>query len=69
VLFSGYRVPHPLEPAIQCKVQTRSDNPGPTQAVTRALDSLSHELSVFADRFKDNGRKKYPERFNVPSMR
>ena len=32
VLFGGYRVPHPLEPAIQIKVQTRIDGPNPAQA-------------------------------------
>ena len=31
VLFSGYRVPHPLEPAIQVRVQTRAEKPGPVQ--------------------------------------
>ena len=52
VLFSGYRVPHPLEPAIQLKVQTRTDNPGPTMAVQQALNSLKGELEQFDDRFK-----------------
>jgi len=52
VLFSGYRVPHPLEPAIQVKVQTRSDNPGPVQAVEAALGSLLGELKTFEERFR-----------------
>ena len=50
--FGGYRVPHPLEPAIQVKVQTQSDNPGPVQAVHTAIDSLVAELDTFADQFK-----------------
>jgi len=37
VTFSGYRVPHPLEPAIQVKVQTRSEDPGPVDAVRNRL--------------------------------
>merc|ERR1719460_3418262 len=40
VTFGGYRVQHPLEPSIQVKVQTRSENPGPTQAVDMALGTL-----------------------------
>ena len=52
VLFSGYRVPHPLEPAIQVKVQTGSEIPGPTQAVEAALGSLLGELKTFEERFR-----------------
>uniref|UniRef100_A0A7S4C1P2 DNA-directed RNA polymerase RBP11-like dimerisation domain-containing protein n=1 Tax=Chrysotila carterae TaxID=13221 RepID=A0A7S4C1P2_CHRCT len=51
VLFSGYRVPHPLEPAIQVKIQTRSQNPGPVQAVQNALDKLEDELKIMKDSF------------------
>ena len=40
VLFSGYRVQHPLEPAIQVKVQTRSENPGSVQARARNMAPL-----------------------------
>ena len=58
MLFSGYRVQHPLEPAIQCKIQTRSDNPGPAQAVQTALSSLIKELDTFETRFNDELRKK-----------
>uniref|UniRef100_A0A7S2HSS4 DNA-directed RNA polymerase RBP11-like dimerisation domain-containing protein n=1 Tax=Haptolina brevifila TaxID=156173 RepID=A0A7S2HSS4_9EUKA len=52
IIFSGYRVPHPLEPAIQVKVQTRSDNPGPVQAMHDAIDSLRSELDDFSQRFQ-----------------
>ena len=50
--FGGYRVPHPLEPAIQVKVQTRTDNPGPVQAVDAALGDLMKELDTFSDSFQ-----------------
>ena len=43
---------HPLEPAIQVKVQTKSDNPGPVQAVDHALSTLSKELDALESRFK-----------------
>eukprot|EP00965_Chrysotila_dentata_P195311 6176915-Pleurochrysis_carterae.AAC.3 len=46
VLFSGYRVPHPLEPAIQVKIQTRSQNPGPVQA-SPAVEDNNKELCNF----------------------
>ena len=58
MLFSGYRVQHPLEPAIQCKIQTRSDNPGPAQAVQTALSSLIKELDTFETRFNNELKKK-----------
>ena len=32
VLFGGYKNPHPLEPAIQIKVQTRPEGQNPVQA-------------------------------------
>lgn len=44
VLFSGYRVPHPLEPAIQLKVQTRPDKSDPTAAVSKAIRTLMEEI-------------------------
>ena len=52
VLFSGYRVPHPLEPAIQLKVQTRTANPGPVQAVDSSIGALQKELGVMRERFR-----------------
>ena len=52
VLFGGYRVPHPLEPAIQIKVQTRIDGPNPAQAFHSSLDTLLAELNTFEERFK-----------------
>ena len=52
VLFSGYRVPHPLEPAIQVKVQTRSENPGPVKAVEDALGHLLKEMDTIESAFR-----------------
>lgn len=52
ILFCGYRVPHPLEPAIQVKVQTRSADPGPVQAVQSALGGMLKELDTMEERFK-----------------
>ena len=68
VLFSGYRVPHPLEPAIQLKVQTRSPNPGPVQVVDSALIALNAELKTFKDRFETELRAKQAESQGVPGM-
>ena len=51
--FGGYRVQHPLEPAIQIKVQTRSENPGPVQAVDAALTALDSELKSFDTKFRE----------------
>merc|ERR1712060_367557 len=51
VLFSGYRVPHPLEPAIQVRVQTRAEKPGPVQALQGAISNLKSELDTMESRF------------------
>ena len=51
VIFSGYRVQHPLEPAIQCKIQTKSEDPGPIKAVEDALGHLLKELSQIETNF------------------
>ena len=48
---------HPLEPAIQVKVQTRSDNPGPVQAVDAALGTLQKELELFDRSFREACKK------------
>ena len=60
VTFAGYRIQHPLEPAIQVKVQTRSDNPGPVQAVDSALSTLEKELTIFDKSFRDAMKKAQP---------
>ena len=52
VVFSGYRVVHPLEPAIQLKVQTRNEHITPTQAVQATIHSLISELDQMEERFK-----------------
>ena len=58
VSFSGYRVQHPLEPAIQVKVQTKSDNPGPVKAVEDALGHLLKELGSIEKAFRHELDKK-----------
>ena len=68
VLFCGYRQKHPLEPAIQLKVQTRSPNPGPVQVVDSALIALNAELKTFKDRFETELRAKQAESQGVPGM-
>jgi DNA-directed RNA polymerase II subunit RPB11 len=45
VLFSGYRIPHPLEPRMLIKVQTTGDNKKPEQAFVTALTALQGELA------------------------
>jgi DNA-directed RNA polymerase II subunit RPB11 len=40
VVFAGYKNPHPLEPSIDIRVQTLSDDYGPTDALTAACDAV-----------------------------
>eukprot|EP00966_Prymnesium_polylepis_P194813 4515968-Prymnesium_polylepis.1 len=51
VIFSGYRVSHPLEPAIQLKVQTRNEHVTPVAALQAGLTALTSELDRLEDRF------------------
>ena len=58
VTFGGYRVQHPPEPAIQVKVQTKSENPGPVKAVEDALGLLLKELGSIEKSFRHELDKK-----------
>lgn len=48
VLFAGYKVPHPLEPRVQIKVQTDNSST-PIQAVQKASNDLIVTLSKLRD--------------------
>ena len=51
VLFSGYKVPHPLENRFLLRIQTSKDT-HPTAAVHRSAQDLIEELSLFEQKFK-----------------
>ncbi|GAB6028704.1 DNA-directed RNA polymerase II core subunit [Chamberlinius hualienensis] len=57
VLFSGYKVTHPLEHRICIRVQTTSDYT-PQEAFTNAITDLISELSLLEERFKEAVREK-----------
>jgi DNA-directed RNA polymerase II subunit RPB11 len=52
VRFAGYRMPHPLTPVCEVKVQTNGDSDA-LSAVISALDSLDTELQTLENRFKN----------------
>lgn len=66
VIFSGYRVTHPLEPAIQVKIQTQSDRVTPVQAVQASLNALIGELGTLRDRFETSLNQKQQEYVEAP---
>eukprot|EP01117_Protostelium_nocturnum_P020470 TRINITY_DN921_c0_g1_i1.p1 TRINITY_DN921_c0_g1~~TRINITY_DN921_c0_g1_i1.p1 ORF type:complete len:121 (-),score=33.41 TRINITY_DN921_c0_g1_i1:156-518(-) len=51
VVFAGYRMPHPLEHAINVRVTTTEDTT-PEQAFKKTLDKLVNEYSLMEERFK-----------------
>lgn len=51
VLFSGYRVPHPLEPKVELKVQTDKDST-PQKVFGDAINGLIVEMSVLQDKLR-----------------
>ncbi|KZS96262.1 RBP11-like subunits of RNA polymerase [Sistotremastrum niveocremeum HHB9708] len=51
VLFAGYKVPHPLEPAFVLKIQTDGSQP-PVQVLENVCTSLIATFSKLADQFK-----------------
>jgi DNA-directed RNA polymerase II subunit RPB11 len=55
VLFSGYRIPHPLEPRMLIKVQTTGQGPdsSPQAAFTRALHDLQAEVAGLRARMEE----------------
>jgi DNA-directed RNA polymerase II subunit RPB11 len=51
VVFAGYRIPHPLEPLMEVRVQTTSRKT-PVAAVSDALDRLSTEVDALQREFE-----------------
>lgn len=51
VLFAGYKVPHPLEPAVVLKIQTDGTQT-PIQAVKSACDGLILQLGQMKEQFE-----------------
>ncbi|TRY50540.1 RNA polymerase II Rpb3/Rpb11 [Cryptosporidium tyzzeri] len=58
VIFAGYKVPHPLEPLVQIRIQTR-ENTTPFVAIQNAIKSIQIESQVILNSFKDSMRN-YP---------
>lgn len=52
VIFSGYKVPHPLEPVVVLKVQT-DGTATPVQAVQAALTALINTLAAVKGQFSN----------------
>lgn len=51
VLFSGYKVPHPLEHKFVLRIQTTADY-SPQEALSNALTDLISEVTKIESRFK-----------------
>ena len=51
VLFAGYRMPHPLEPHVELRVQTKREST-PVQAVGHTLDRMLMEVKKLDEKFK-----------------
>lgn len=56
VLFVGYRIPHPLEPYVEIRVQTTSDTT-PQQELVKELDNLVNLTRKVAKNFKDEATR------------
>ncbi|KAK6516302.1 DNA-directed RNA polymerase II core subunit [Arthrobotrys conoides] len=50
VLFAGYKVPHPLFPSFELRVQT-TDETNPRAAVIKAAQDLIKDLTIFRNNF------------------
>jgi len=55
VLFSGYKVPHPLEHRIILKLQTTKEST-PTRTLTEVTGGLKSQLDVLESKFADQVR-------------
>eukprot|EP00124_Ichthyophonus_hoferi_P005995 Ihof_evm1s1105 gene=Ihof_evmTU1s1105 len=52
VIFSGYRMPHPMEYRMELRVQTDSANYSPVDALEQAIRDLVAECTHLGDGFK-----------------
>lgn len=53
VIFSGYRMPHPLENRLELRVQTDSEgNYTPEEALDTAIKDLIAECTFLEERYK-----------------
>eukprot|EP00735_Rhodelphis_limneticus_P011505 TRINITY_DN4610_c0_g1::TRINITY_DN4610_c0_g1_i1::g.19560::m.19560 TRINITY_DN4610_c0_g1::TRINITY_DN4610_c0_g1_i1::g.19560 ORF type:complete len:121 (-),score=17.31,sp/Q86JJ5/RPB11_DICDI/49.56/2e-40,RNA_pol_L_2/PF13656.1/9.4e-22,RNA_pol_L/PF01193.19/1e-07 TRINITY_DN4610_c0_g1_i1:55-417(-) len=59
ILFSGYRMPHPLEHKIHIKLQT-TDRSNPVDAVSTAFDCLKKEVMRIETLFQAELDKRQP---------
>ncbi|KAF3940286.1 hypothetical protein ABW19_dt0210056 [Dactylella cylindrospora] len=50
VLFAGYKIPHPLFPNFELRVQT-TDETNPRAALTKACQELIKDLTIFRNNF------------------
>ena len=50
VIFTGYRVPHPLEHKVELQIQTNEDAT-PKEAFTNAIQELQNELADLSKQF------------------
>lgn len=56
VVFSGYRVPHPLETRLEIMIQTNAQKT-PIQAMDHALDDLRSEFGTIMQCFDEEARR------------
>eukprot|EP01137_Pigoraptor_chileana_P021784 Opistho-2@85912 len=61
VLFSGYRMPHPLEHRFLLRVQTDSKEYTPVMAVENAIRLLIRDVAAIEERFKVEVNRKAPD--------
>ena len=57
VIFSGYRMPHPLDHSIVVKTQTHPSST-PQTAFLNSLSDLTHEMNSLEEKFKNEVQKK-----------
>jgi len=67
VVFAGYRIPHPLEPLMEVRVQTTARKT-PVAAVSEALDRLTAEVDSLTRQFGDSvaGLRQQQQQLQAP---
>ncbi|KAF0769282.1 DNA-directed RNA polymerase II subunit RPB11-like [Aphis craccivora] len=69
VLFAGYKQSHPMEHKFELRIQTKSAEYTPQDALTNSLTDLITELSLFEERFKNALKQKKYEGLNKVWMK
>eukprot|EP01115_Flamella_aegyptia_P000113 TRINITY_DN1010_c0_g1_i1.p1 TRINITY_DN1010_c0_g1~~TRINITY_DN1010_c0_g1_i1.p1 ORF type:complete len:123 (+),score=12.65 TRINITY_DN1010_c0_g1_i1:86-454(+) len=67
ILFTGYKMPHPLTPKLIVKAQTKENGKSPKEVVVTAIDKINRDIELMTKSFQQEIIKKknlVPEQYH-----